>query len=156
MRRRGEFSISTNLSASVDAVWAGSTSFEGINDEFHPLLKMTAPAHVRSRGLEGVTTGERICRSWILLFKLIPVDYDDLVLESLGPGTEFHERSTMLTQRVWEHDRIVKATGENTCRISDRIAWEPRLPIPGSLLRPLFGAVFKYRHHRLRRRWNGA
>ena len=35
--------------------------------------------------------------------------------------------------------------------VTDRVAWEPRLPLPGRLLRPLFGAFFRHRHRRLRR-----
>ena len=39
--------------------------------------------------------------------------------------------------------------------IADRIAWEPRLPIPGRALRPPFAAFFRHRHRRLRRRFGG-
>jgi hypothetical protein len=46
-------------------VWARITTFEGINDEFTPLFRMTAPAPVRERGLEGVVRGRRLCRSWV-------------------------------------------------------------------------------------------
>ncbi len=150
MNRRAEFELTSELPCGADAAWARMTTFEGINDEFRPLLKMTAPAAVREAGLAAVTPGERICRSWLLLFGLIPIDYDDLVLESIGPGTEFHERSTMLTQRLWHHDRVVVNT-EAGCSVTDHVAWEPRLPIPGALLKPIFRAVFRYRHHRLQR-----
>lgn len=110
------------------------------------------PPKVREAGLAEVVPGERICRSWLLLFGVIPVDYDDLVLESIGPGTEFHERSTMLTQRLWHHDRVVADTTVG-CTVTDRVAWESRLPIPGGLMKPIFRAVFRYRHHRLKRRF---
>ena len=33
---------------------------------------------------------------------------------------------------------------------------EPRLPLPGRLLRPLFAAVFRHRHRRLRRHFGAA
>lgn len=128
------------------------TTMEGINDEFRPLLKMTAPAEVREAGLAAVVPGERICRSWLLLFGVFPIDYDDLVLESIGPGTEFHERSTMFTQRLWHHDRVVRDTARG-CTVTDHIAWEPRLPIPGELQKPIFKTIFRYRHHRLKRRF---
>ena len=39
------------------------------------------------------------------------------------------------------------------CLLADRIAWEPRLPLPGALARPLFAAFFRHRHRRLRRRF---
>lgn len=152
MARRAEFELTSELACDADTAWAIMTTMEGINDEFRPWLKMTAPATVREAGLAGVTPGERICRSWLLLFGLIPVDYDDLVLESIGPGTEFRERSTMLTQRLWHHDRVVADT-KRGCRVTDRVAWESRLPIPGALQHPIFNAVFRYRHHRLKRRF---
>lgn len=152
MPRRGEIVVTSRFAASVDQVWTHATTFEGINDEFRPLLRMTAPPDVRREGLAGVRTGERICRSWILLFGLLPVDYDDITLESLGPGAEFRERSTMLTQRLWHHDRTVTETIDG-CEVTDRVAWEPRLPIPGSWLRPLYRALFHYRHRRLAKRF---
>jgi len=44
-------------------------------------------------------------RSWILLFGLIPVDFDDITLVELEPGRGFHERSRLLTMREWHHRR---------------------------------------------------
>lgn len=152
MKRRAEFELTTELACDAGTAWARMTTMEGINDEFRPLLKMTAPAAVREAGLSAVVPGERICRSWLLLFGVIPVDYDDLVLESIGPGTEFHERSTMLTQRLWHHDRVVRDTDQG-CTVTDHVAWESRLPIPGALQRPIFKFVFRYRHRRLQRRF---
>ena len=49
--------------------------------------------------------GERLFRSWILLFGVLPIDYDDITLVSIEPGRGFHERSSMLSMRVWEHER---------------------------------------------------
>ena len=68
---------------------------------------------------------------------MIPVDYDEIGLERIEPGRGFLERSTMLTQRLWEHERTIEAGAEGAVMISDRLAWEPRLPLPGRLLRPL-------------------
>jgi hypothetical protein len=98
----------------------------------------------------------RLGRSWILLFGVLPVDYDDLGLERIDPGRGFLERSTMLSQRLWEHERTIEPLADGGCTVSDRVAWEPRLPLPGRLLRPLFGAFFRHRHRRLRRHFGGA
>lgn len=155
MKRRAEFELTTALKCDAETAWARMTTMDGINDEFRPLLKMTAPRSVKEAGLAAVTPGQRVCRSWLLLFRVIPIDYDDLVLESIGPGTEFHERSTMLTQRLWHHDRVVTNT-ETGCTVTDRVAWESRLPIPGALLKPVFKTVFRYRHHRLKRHFGAA
>ena len=39
---------------------------------------------------------------------MIPIDYDDLTLVALEPGRGFHERSRMLSMRVWEHERTLE------------------------------------------------
>jgi ligand-binding SRPBCC domain-containing protein len=135
-------------------VWAGATTVDGINDELRPLLRMTAPAHLRERGLGEVVVGERICRSWVLLFGVLPIDYDDITLEHLDPPSGFLERSTMLSQRRWEHQRTIEALS-GACVLTDRVRYEPRLPIPDAILRPVYRSVFRHRHRRLRRRYGG-
>jgi hypothetical protein len=93
------------VAAPPDVVWARVSTFEGVNDELLPLMRMTAPAHVRALDPSQVVLGERIFRSWVLLFGVIPIDYDDLTLIALEPGSGFHEQSRMLSMRVWEHKR---------------------------------------------------
>lgn len=78
---RGPIVTSSRLRAGPEEVWAHATSFEGVNAEFRGLLRMTAPREVRATGLAGgVVLGERLCRSWILLFGVLPFDYDDITL----------------------------------------------------------------------------
>jgi hypothetical protein len=154
MERRGEFHISSRLAAAPAAVWERATSAEGINHELGPLLRMTMPRGVESLDLHGLEPGP-LGRSWILLFGLIPFDYDEIGLERIEPGRGFLERSTMLSQRLWEHERTIAAEGDGTT-ISDRLAWEPRLPLPGRLLRPLIAAVFRHRHRQLQRHFGAA
>ena len=155
MERRAEIRVSSRLSAPPEAVWERAMSAAGINDELGPLLRMTVPRGLDELDLATVEPG-RLGRSWILLFGLLPVDYDDLGLERVEPGRGFLERSTMLSQRLWEHERTIEPAAGGGCTIADRVAWEPRPPLPGRLLRPLFGAVFRHRHRRLRRRFGTA
>ena len=154
--RRAEISVRSRLSAPAAAVWARVITPAGINDEMRPLLRMTVPAGLGDFGIESVEPGTRVGRSWILLFGLIPFDYDDLLLERVEPGRGFLERSTMLSQRLWEHERSLEPLGESACLLTDRVAWEPRPPLPGALLAPLIAAFFRHRHSRLRRRFGGA
>ena len=88
-------------------MWARVSSAAGINDELRPLLRMTASRELRERGLDAVVVGERLCRSWVLLFGVLPVDYDDITLLAVRPGVGFHESSPMLSQRRWDHERIL-------------------------------------------------
>jgi ligand-binding SRPBCC domain-containing protein len=141
------------VAAPPDAIWARVSTFEGVNDELLPLMRMTAPAHVRALDPSQVVLGERIFRSWVLLFGVIPIDYDDLTLIALEPGSGFHERSRMLSMRVWEHKRTLEPTGDAATRVSDRLSFEPRLPGSGPLLERFIRATFRHRHRRLRRRF---
>jgi hypothetical protein len=153
MKRRAEITVRSRLSAPAAAVWERVITPAGINDEMRPLLRMLVPRGLDDFGIEKVVPGEPVGRSWILLFGLVPFDYDDLVLERVEPGRGFLERSTMLSQRLWEHERTIEPLGDGECLVSDRVAWEPRPPLPGALLAPLIGAFFRHRHARLRRRF---
>lgn len=152
MRRRAEIILTSELGASPEAVWARITDPAGINDELRPLMRMTVPAGVRDFGLEDPEPG-RIGRSWLLLFGFLPFDYDDLTLVRLEPGRGFLERSSMLSMRLWEHERTLTPCGEGYCRVTDRVAWEPRLPLPGGWFHPVVFAIFRHRHRRLRLRF---
>jgi ligand-binding SRPBCC domain-containing protein len=154
MRRRAQIRIRSRLGAPPKTVWERVITPEGVNEELRPLLRMTVPRGLDGFGIEDVRPGERIGRSWVLLFGLVPFDYDDIRLERVDPGRGFLERSRMLSQRLWEHERTLEPL-DGGCALSDRIAWEPRLPLPGTLLRPLIALVFRHRHRRLRRRFGG-
>lgn len=133
------------------------TTVAGINDELAPWLRMTATRALRENGIAQVRVGERICRSWVLLFGVLPVDYDDITLERLDPPRGFLERSAMLSQKAWEHERTIELSTDNAsgCILTDRVRYEPRMPVPDALLRKLYAAIFRHRHRRLQRRFGG-
>jgi ligand-binding SRPBCC domain-containing protein len=144
--------VSTPLRAPAHIVWSEVTTAAGVNHELMPLLRMTVPRGRADLSIADVTDGEPLGRSWLLLFGLLPFDYDDLVIERIEPGRAFYERSTMLSQRRWEHDRTVEPAGAG-CMVTDSIRFEPRLGLPARLFRPLLLAVFRHRHRRLRARY---
>jgi ligand-binding SRPBCC domain-containing protein len=155
MPRRAQIQLRSRLGAPPQAVWERIITPEGVNDELRPLLRMTVPRGAEDFGVEEIQAGRRIGRSWVLLFGLIPFDYDDLCLERVESGRGFLERSTMLSQRLWEHERTIEPAGAGGSALTDRVAWESRVPVPGALLRPLISFVFRHRHRRLRRRFGG-
>lgn len=145
----------SRLAAPAQAVWERVITPAGVNDEMRPLMRMTVPRGLDDFNIEDAELGVPIGRSWVLLFGLVPFDYDDLTLVRVEPGRGFLERSRMLSQRLWEHERTIEPDGEGACIVTDRVAWEPRLPVPGALLAPLIGTFFRHRHSRLRRRFAG-
>jgi ligand-binding SRPBCC domain-containing protein len=142
------FEIATDLAAPPDVVWAHASSLAGIQDELRPLLRMTFPASAARLTTETVTLGRRLFRSWVLLFGFIPVEYDDLTIVALEPGHRFLERSATLTQRVWQHERIVVARA-GSCTVTDRLRLEPRLPVLRGLQVGAVRLLFRHRHRRL-------
>ena len=143
------FRAESRVAASRDTVWRHATRPSDLDREFRPFLRMTFPPEIEDLAAT-FRPGERICRSWILVFGLIPVEYDDLSFVELEPGRRFLERSTMLTQRRWEHERTVEEIDGGT-RVVDRVEFESKLPILEPIQALVFRAVFAWRHYRLRR-----
>jgi hypothetical protein len=153
--RSTEITVSSHLNATPTEAWDRVITPEGIRDEMHPYLRMTLPAGVERLDPESVELGEKIGRSWILLFGLLPFDYDDITLVRLEPERGFLERSRMLSQRVWEHERSLKPGAEGGCLITDRVSWQPRFGLPGRPLRPVIAWFFRHRHERLQSHFGG-
>lgn len=128
--------------------WEHATTPSGINAEFHPFLRMTFPASIK-RLSEDWYPGKKLFRSWILLFGVIPVEYDDLALIEVEEGRRFLERSQMLSQKLWQHEREILEESDGV-RIVDRVIFESRVPALEPVQSILFRAVFRYRHLRLR------
>jgi hypothetical protein len=143
---------SSLLAASAERVWARVTTFAGVNDELAPWLRMTAPPAVRDIRLDKVELWRPVCRSWVLLGGVLPVEYDDVTLIERGPGLRFLERSPVLSQRAWEHERSVEPV-EGGCRLSDRLAFEPRVAAVRGLSARVVEAIFAHRHRRLVRQF---
>ena len=120
-----------------------------------PIVRMTVPRGLDELAIADVEPGTHLGRSWLLLAGVIPFDYDDIYIARIEPGVAFHERSTMLSQRSWSHDRRVDPAGPSACTVTDRVSFEPRLGLLTPVLRVVFRLVFCHRHRRLRKRWGG-
>jgi hypothetical protein len=140
-------------------VWARAVSEEGINHELRPFLRMTTPPGLRGKTIDSVPVGEPLGRSWLLLFGVLPVDFDDLALAERGPGHRFLERSSMATLSVWQHERTVEPEGSGS-QVIDRLGFELRRPlrwIPGvgALAERIVAFLFRHRHRRLAEQYVG-
>jgi len=147
--------FTTTLPAHPDLVWRHATRFTGINGELYPWLRMTAPRGVTALDPAAVEPGRPLFRSWLLLGGLVPVEYDDLVVDELEPGRRFLERSSMLTSRVWQHERTVEPV-DGGCRLTDRVSFAPRWEALRHLMAPVVRFLFRHRHRRLARRYGAA
>jgi ligand-binding SRPBCC domain-containing protein len=150
----GEFVVSSILSAEPETLWRHAVSPRGVNREFRPFLRMTFPAGTRDL-TAGWKPGQRLFRSWLLVAGLVPVDFDDVVFAEIEPGRRYLERSSLFTQSLWEHERIIEHESAGA-RVTDRVRFVPRLGWLGPLYAPIFRAVFRWRHRNLRRMFGGA
>ena len=145
--------VRSTISASAQTVWQRVTAPAGINDELRPFMRMTVPASMKAKTIGDVTPGIRLGRSWLLLFGIFPFEYDDITITELEPGCRFLERSSMLSMRLWQHERVIAATDQG-CEVRDRVTFELRSPlcrVPRleSLLRSPLRHLFQHRHDRL-------
>ncbi len=149
--------VASRLPVAPSEVWSRVTTPEGINDELRPWLRMTVPRPLRGSTIDDVPVGKRLGRSWILLFGLLPVDFDDLWIAELEPGRRFLESSTMLSMRTWRHERTVEPVEGGTL-VTDRLTFELRaplrhLPVSRRLAARIVDALFRHRHRRLTQRF---
>ena len=143
------FQIESHLRLRQDEAWEHAISPRGVNAEFWPILRMTFPVSVIDIS-EGWQPGRRLFRSWILLFYLLPIEYDDVALAEVDDGRRFLEQSEMLTQKSWQHERELFETSSGV-RIVDRITFISRIAALEPIQLVVFRLAFKYRHFRLRR-----
>jgi hypothetical protein len=146
-----ELRFESELAAAPDTVWRRVTSVDGIADEMAPLLRMTFPRGMRALPADGFLPGRRLCRSWLLLLRVLPIDWSDLTLVELEPGRRFLERSPMFSMAFWQHERIVAPAAQGAT-VVDNLTFRPRL-LPRVLARASVALFFRHRHARLRRRF---
>ncbi len=151
---RRSFDICSSLASPTEAVWRHICTMEGVNTELSPWFRMSIPSQMRGKTLADAPVGEVLGRSWLLLFGVLPLEYDEITLIGVEP-LAFIESSTMLMQRVWRHERRIQATAGG-CTVTDKVSWQPRFPGAGFLLTWLVPALFRHRHRRLEDRFGAA
>ena len=141
------------VDAPAGRVWARVVTPEGINDELRPWMTMSMPRGAKNLTVDTVPVGTPVGRCWLRLFGVLPFDYDDLMIAELWPGRGFHEESTMLSMRLWRHERTIEPDSGTKAVVHDRLTFELRGPL--RLLTPIvaagIGALFGHRHRRLQR-----
>lgn len=146
--------FSSDLAAPSDQVWHRVTSQKGLDHEFAPWLRMRFPTALRGSSIEDLPVGRSVGRAWMLLGGVLPVEYDDLCLVDVVPGSHFLERSTLGSARSWEHERRLEPLPDGGTRLTDSLVVQPRLGALTSVSRAVVRRVFEHRHRRLRH-WFG-
>lgn len=143
----------SDVAAPIDLVWQRVVSPEGINDEMRPWMTMTMPRGTEHLTIDSIELGVPLGRAWIRLFGVLPIDYDRLSLVALEPGRSFHEKSTMLSMRSWQHERTLTPVTNGVTSVHDRVTFEPRwfMRLSAGLLHRALRAFFAHRHRRLAR-----
>jgi hypothetical protein len=108
---------------------------------------------MRGRTIADVTPGLRLGRSWLLIFGVVPFEYDDITIAEVELGRRFLERSSMLSMRLWQHERLITAAG-GSCQVRDQITFEFRRPLARApwleaCLQTWLERLFRHRHKRL-------
>jgi ligand-binding SRPBCC domain-containing protein len=135
-------SFTTEVPASVEDVWAWSTSIRGIKLEMWPVLKITFPKGM-TRIDKDTTLAKPLCRCQFLLLGLVPIDMSKLTFVEFDPGHRFVEQSPLLSMRSWRHERIVTPSAMGTL-VTDNLEFSPRLGAP--LVRFFVRKFFEHRH----------
>ncbi len=150
------FRFESQLGASAARVWEWITSIEGVSAEMRPLLRMTWPKGIRSLDELDIRPGERMFRSRVFLFGVLPIDYSDMTLLEFSPGDGFLEQSPMGSMKLWRHERRIAPSPSDPARVVliDQLTFEPRMAkrIVGWFIR----RFFMHRHDVLRARLGGA
>jgi ligand-binding SRPBCC domain-containing protein len=118
-------------------------------------MQMTVPRHLKGKGIHEVPLGTPIGRSWLLLFGIIPFDYDKITIAERDHGRRFLEKSTMMSMARWEHERTLEER-DGGCLVKDRLTFHLRPPgrwIPGAhrFVAWVLSKLFSHRHRKLQR-----
>lgn len=149
-----KFKVSSNLKISPEDV-RGLLAMKGVNKELSPLIRMTAPSEWASRPIFEWPTGKVLFSSWVLLFGIFPIDRHTFFFQSIDRQRGFAEASSSLINKLWHHRRDIARNG-GSCRVTDTIEFQCRLPVLAYVLAPVYRFIFKHRHQVLRSYYGGS
>ena len=145
----------SKLRAPSTHVWEWITSVEGISAEMWPFFRMTFPKGIHSLHDLQITPGDRMFRSYVFLFGVLPIDYSDMTLLELDTGKGFIEQSPMGSMKLWRHERrIVPCSSDpSVVLLVDQLTFQPRMA--QRLVGWFIQHVFHHRHKVLRGNFDG-
>lgn len=145
------FKIESKIDGDLQQLYQELFTIPGVNYELMPVAKMTAPVEWSTKHLKDWPTGRELFTSLVLLFGIIPVDLHRFKLLQIN-GSEFREGSSTLLHTEWNHTRSIQSLG-SVCLVTDELEFIPKLSLMGSLMEPVYKAIFNHRHKRLKAKY---
>jgi hypothetical protein len=146
--------VSSDLKISPEDV-DGLLTMKGVNRELSPLIRMTAPPEWSGKAIYEWPSGKVLFSSWILLFGILPIDRHTFFFQSIDRQRGFAEASSSFTNKRWHHQRDINRNGAS-CRVTDIVEFQCRLPVLAYVLAPVYRFIFKHRHQVLRSYYGGS
>jgi len=139
----------SHLGISPDELWRRINSFQRLNMELAPFLKMSCPEIYKTKLFDEFPIGNPVFKSVIYLLRFIPVEVSNIRFVSVTPGMGFSEDSKMIFSSSWKHKRSISPDGAG-CLIADELDITPRLSIFKPVLYLFTKMTFFIRHRNLR------
>lgn len=146
-----KFKMVVSLSVSTDQLSSELLNMSGVNYELFPIIRMSAPKLWSKRPISEWPVEDEVFASAVLLFCFIPIDVHRFRFQSVS-GMGFKESSKSLINLLWIHERLI-SEDHNGAKVLDIVHYRSKFRFLGSLTKPIYQAIFTYRHHRLKRKY---
>jgi len=145
------FEIESDLSVEPIRLYRELLNINGVNFELAPYINMSAPKQWRAKPIGEWPVGEWLFNSRVTLFGLIPIDSHCFKFSEVSESG-FSEFSKTLMNKEWRHTRSIVEVASGS-KVKDHIEYKSKLGFMGGILTPMFIAIFKHRHHKLKARY---
>lgn len=142
------FVVASTVKSKPEKLSKDLLTMAGVNEELHPFLHMSSPIEWRTQPISGWPINTRLFKSWITLAGVIPVDRHQFEFKAIHRHG-FKECSSSFFNHEWHHERTIEASAEHSI-IRDSVHYTSKVAVAGILMKPLYQAIFKHRHRKLR------
>lgn len=146
------FEVTTRLCVDPSQLARDTLTMEGVNYELGPLLSMSTPASWHSKPITEWPINQALFTSTIFLLGFIPIDRHQFKFDAIHQFG-FHEASKSMINSEWSHERVISPDGLGSI-VKDVVIYKSKLGVLGALFTPVYKAIFRHRHRRLRARYS--
>ena len=146
-----KFEVESDLSVEPAKLYRELLNISGVNRELAPYIKMSAPKQWSVKPICEWPVGEFLFYSRVTLFGLIPIDSHGFKFSTVSESG-FSETSKTFMHKEWNHTRSIVKADEGS-KVRDHIEYKSKLGFFGYILMPVFKAIFKHRHNKLKAKY---